>query len=85
MSKGKEHIIGINIQDRHKEAGLVQEILTRYGCSIRTRLGLHGVCNEECSSGGLLLLQLIPDDAEARLLIQALQKVPGVVVKEMEF
>ncbi len=85
MFKGKEHIIGIHIQDRHKEAGHVQEVLTRYGCSIRTRLGLHEVCNEDCSSGGLLLLQLIPDDDEARLLIKTLKKVEGIVVKEMEF
>ncbi len=85
MAKGKEHIIGIRIHDRHKEAGHVQEILTRYGCSITTRLGLHEAGNGDCSSEGLILLRLIPDDEEARLLLKALGEVKGIAVKEMVF
>ncbi len=84
MAKGKEHIIGIRIQDRLKEAGHVQEILTRYGCSITTRLGLHEAGDSNCSSAGLILLQLIPDNQEVQPLLKALGEVKGITVKEME-
>ena len=39
-------IIGIKINDRIKEAGKVQQVLTDYGCSIKTRLGLHEVTDD---------------------------------------
>jgi len=34
-------ILGILIPDRVKDAVKIQEALTKYGCSIKTRLGLH--------------------------------------------
>jgi len=55
-----EHVtvLGIRIEDRVKEAGEVQKVLTKFGCSIKTRLGLHEVSNDFCSSSGLILLEL---------------------------
>jgi hypothetical protein len=85
MTKTKEHIIGIHVKDRYDEAQQVQEVLTRYGCSIKTRLGLHNVNSGNCAQGGVILLQLVPDDEEARLLISAMNKIDGVEVKEMVF
>ncbi len=85
MSKSNDHIIGIRVEDRYDEAQEVQKVLTRYGCSILTRLGLHQTKNTQCGQSGLIILQLIPDDEEARLLINALSKIDGVEVKEMVF
>ncbi len=85
MSKTNEHIIGILVEDRYDEAQQVQEILTRYGCSIKTRLGLHNTNENPCSQGGVIILQLIPEDEKARLLINAMNKLEGVQVKEMVF
>lgn len=85
MSKTNEHIIGIHVGDRYDEARQVQEILTRYGCSIKTRLGLHNTNGQNCSQGGIILLQLIPDDEKAPLLIKELSNLEGVRVKEMVF
>ncbi|WP_462318157.1 CPF_0552 family protein [Marinilabilia sp.] len=85
MSTPNEHIIGIHVDDRYDEAQQVQEILTRYGCSIRTRLGLHHTNGNNCSEVGIILLQLIPDDEKAGVLVSALKKVEGVQIKEMVF
>ncbi len=85
MGAPKEHIIGIQVEDRYDEAQQVQEILTRYGCSIKTRLGLHRADGTHCSQSGIIILQLIPDKEESGLLINAMNKLEGVRVKEMVF
>lgn len=77
-------IIGIRIADREKEAGDVQSILTKYGCIIKTRLGLHEA-EKTCTSQGLILLELTGDTGEQSKLEEELQKVDGVSVKSMTF
>ena len=54
-------ILGVLITDRQKEAGKVQALLTKFGCSIKTRLGLHEVTDNLCSSSGLIILELTGD------------------------
>ena len=78
-------ILGISVYDRTKEAGLVQEELTRFGCSIKTRLGLHEVTDEFCSQSGLIILELFGDKAEQLALERDLNAISGVEVKKMEF
>ncbi len=34
-------IIGISVNNRAAESQQLQEILTKYGCYIKTRIGLH--------------------------------------------
>ncbi len=60
----KVRIIGLNVGNRESTARLVQKILTMYGCSIRTRLGLHDPAGEQSSQGGLILLELIGEQEE---------------------
>ena len=57
-------VLGIHINDRVNNAAGIQQILTKYGCSIRTRLGLHDVVDDYCSQCGLILLELSGDMAE---------------------
>lgn len=78
-------IIGINITDRVQEANKIQEILTKYGCSIKTRLGLHEVVDNYCSKSGLILLELTGDKSEYSKLEQELLKVQGLEIKKMIF
>ena len=86
MNRDEEvRILGVRITDRKKEAGDVQKVLTNYGCSIRTRLGLHEVSTEICSSKGLLILELIGDKTEQDKLEAALIGVAGVQVRKMVF
>ncbi len=81
----KTVILGISIFDRTQEAGHVQTILTRYGCSIRTRLGLHEVNEAHCSKSGLIILELFGDDKEQERLEQKLGVIPGVEIQKMVF
>ncbi|HRC94276.1 MAG TPA: hypothetical protein PLX42_06560 [Tenuifilaceae bacterium] len=78
-------ILGIKIEDRMKEAGEVQKLLSRYGCSIKTRLGLHEVAGDYCSTSGLIILELAGPAEDQRKLHDELQKIQGVLVRKMEF
>ena len=81
-----EHVtvLGIRIEDRVKEAGEVQKVLTKFGCSIKTRLGLHEVSNDFCSSSGLILLELTGPKDEQEKLHATLVKIPGTLIRKME-
>lgn len=57
-------IMAIKISPRTSAAPKVQEILTRYGCIIHTRLGLHEATENTCSTSGLILLNLMPTAKE---------------------
>jgi hypothetical protein len=80
-------IMGILIGHREEEALKVQELLTRYGCYIKTRLGLHDTPGEgTCSSKGLLILEFLPgNEKEVDALEVELKKLESFVVKRMEF
>lgn len=78
-------ILGIMINDPSTAAVRVQSILTKYGCSIRTRLGLHDIDQEYASETGLILLELSGDEQEGIRLENELLALDGVEIKKMVF
>ncbi|OFX26878.1 MAG: hypothetical protein A2041_12050 [Bacteroidetes bacterium GWA2_31_9b] len=84
MSK-ETRILGVLITDRQKEAGKVQSVLTKFGCSIKTRLGLHEVNNDICSSSGLILLEITGEIAEMDKLENELKAIGGAQTQKMVF
>ena len=78
-------ILGIYISDRMKESQKVQSVLTKFGCSIKTRLGLHEVTDDYCATSGIMILELTGDVAECRKLENELLKIEDVEVKKMVF
>ena len=56
-----------------------------YGCSVRTRLGLHVQNDLTDSSEGLIILELTGDTLEMDKLENALVATAGTDVKRMEF
>jgi hypothetical protein len=78
-------IIGIHVTDRDSKTPLVQNVLTKFGCSIRTRLGLHEVTENYCAGSGLILLELTGDVNEFPKLESELMKIGGIEVKKMIF
>ncbi len=78
-------IVGIHVTDRVQRAGEVQQLLSEYGCSIRTRVGLHHLDGDVCSPNGLLLLELFGDEAPCRALTEKLAAIDGVEVQQMTF
>ena len=82
MKKSKKTILGVHVAQRTQHTAKVQKILSDYGCSIRTRIGLHEAGGGFCSPNGLILLEVV---SQASALAAALAKVPGVSVKKMVF
>ncbi|WP_031515650.1 hypothetical protein [Desulfofalx alkaliphila] len=84
-------IMGIQIDQRTKDAVTVQELLTKAGCSIKTRLGLNqniASCKAEdsCGNKGLILLEFFNGaEEEIKKLEEDLAKLGSIVVKKMEF
>lgn len=76
------NIMAVLINHRSKKAPTVQEVLTKHGCSIRMRLGLHEA-GDVCSEEGLVLLQLVGDKSEIKALEEELNSIEGVKAKTM--
>ena len=78
-------VMGIVVSNRVEEAARLQEILTKYGCTIRTRLGLHEASKEKCSRNGLILLELVGDSFKWEELENELNTIEGIVLKSIDF
>lgn len=78
-------ILGVMINDPSKGADKIQSILTKYGCSIRTRLGLHDIDEEYACETGLMLLELRGEMQEYLRLENELLALEGVEVQKMVF
>jgi hypothetical protein len=78
-------IFGVHVTDRAHQVPQVQTLLTEYGCNIKTRLGLHRVDEQVCSTRGLIILEMFGDPAVCGQLRAKLSKLEGVEVQEMLF
>ncbi|MFW5886251.1 MAG: hypothetical protein ACOCUL_00705 [Bacteroidota bacterium] len=83
--KKEVRILGLLVSNRNKEVAHVQEVLTNYGCFIKTRLGLHNVSEDECSPTGLIILELMGDQDGMDKLENKLKSIEGVNVQKMIF
>ncbi len=84
----KKIILGVLIENRFEEVKMVQDLLTEFGCIIKTRLGLHQQAeyNEACTEKGLLILEMVKDsDDRVKELREKLSAIEGVEVRSMEF
>ena len=52
-------IMGIKLDNRTQESTKLQEILTTYGCHIKTRIGLHSIGEYKCSNSGIVLIEVV--------------------------
>ncbi len=78
-------ILGLLITDRIKESGYTQEVLSRYGHVIKTRLGFHEVTENVCSRLGVIILRLSGPPSECDRLEAELNKIGGLEVQRMLF
>lgn len=79
-----EHtIMIIRINQRLHSADKLQKVFSQYGCSIKTRLGLHEA-GDVCATDGLIVLQLVrgADDLNAfRTELNELEGVTAILVE----
>jgi len=77
-------ILLILIGKRKEEAVKVQQILTAWGCIIKTRLGIHDGVLDNCSDEGLLILELYGTKEQKEELARKVAVLPGVSSKLIE-
>jgi hypothetical protein len=78
-------ILGIKIIDRIKEAGLTQNVLSKYAGLITTRLGFHELTTEICSREAYIILHLSGSEPESVKLSADLKAIGGIEIREMTF
>ncbi|MGK9475699.1 hypothetical protein [Melioribacter sp. OK-6-Me] len=77
----KKSILLVLVGKRKEEAIKVQQILTAWGCMIKTRLGIHDGVLENCSDTGLIMLELVGEDEKKTELERKLNLLAGVTAK----
>ncbi|UOO36820.1 hypothetical protein IZU99_05910 [Oscillospiraceae bacterium CM] len=79
-------IMGVQLKNRMKDAAEFQTILSKYGCSIQTRIGLHAASEDACSPSGVILLEFLDNaDGEIAKLEAELKKFDNVAMQKMVF
>lgn len=81
----KHIVVGIHVTERVKHAGEVQKVLTDFGCQIKTRVGLHEANDAVCSPNGMILLEMLDDEAQVGAMVAQLNAVEGIEVQQMVF
>ena len=71
-------ILLILIKDRKGSAVTVQKILTDWGCTIKTRLGIHDGTLDNCTNSGLVILEIVGDKAKNEEITRKLNLVNNV-------
>ena len=77
-------IIGIMTENKLNTSIKIQNILTEFGCCIKTRLGINNYKDDDCKYDGLILID-VPDKDKAMELKEKLGTIKNVTVKSMEF
>ena len=66
------------VNKRKDEAITVQKILTEWGCFIKTRLGIHEDCLDNCSEIGTIILEVVGDPDKHVEMERKLNLLSGV-------
>ena len=78
------YIIGIRMDNRVANAVKFQEVLTRNGCKIKTRLGLHEVSEDSCSNDGIIVLQPYGSKKDVEDLVEQLNSLEGITARYID-
>ena len=74
----EKSILIILIGNRKESAVKVQQVLTAWGCLIKTRLGIHDGILDKCSDQGLLILELYGTKKQKDEVARKVAVIPGV-------
>ena len=76
-------VVAVKVDQRTDNAVRVQEVLTRHGCLIRARLGLHETSKDYCANFGLIILHCCGSAEEVASLVGDLNGISGVTAKSL--
>ncbi len=74
----KRSVLLILVDHRKESSEKLQKILSAWGCTIKTRLGLHSEVMDNCTEHGLLFLELAGKDADHEELTRKISLLKGV-------
>lgn len=77
-------VVAILVSHRNQAAANVQKVLTGWGCMIKTRLGIHEGTLDDCSEKGLIILDLVGEEAKKEELVRKLNALSGVSAKRVD-
>lgn len=75
-------IIGIKLTNRTEISTEFQSVISKYGCMIKTRIGLHNTCSAICANYGIILLEIL-DESEIVQMKKDLSNIDGVIMASM--
>jgi len=78
------YIIGVRMENRVNNAVKFQEMLTKNGCKIKTRLGLHEVSDDACSNDGIIVLQPYGNKEDVEALVKELNSLEGITARYID-
>jgi len=78
-------ILGVLLRKRMQTAEIFQETLSKHGCKIKTRIGIHNAAENKCSADGVILLDVIGEDSEIAALENDLNAIDGAEVQKMSY
>ena len=81
---GCYYIIGLRGNHRTANTGNLQNVLTKFGCNIKLRVGLHETDEDYCSDDGVIMLQACGDQAAISDMLAAFNAVEGVSAKMLD-
>ena len=72
------NVLLVLVSARGDSAPKVQQILTAWGCLIKTRLGVHDGTLDKCTDSGLIFLELVGEREKHEELARKLNLLKGV-------
>lgn len=75
------YIIAIRLDNRQHNAVEFQKAITKYGCNIKVRLGLHETGEDHCATDGLIILQPYGDKSIIDEMMEVFNSLQGVNAK----
>lgn len=78
------YVIGVRMDNRVGNALKFQETLTKNGCMIKARLGLHEASEDVCANDGLIILQPCGKKGEVAQLVEDLNRLEGITAKYID-
>ncbi len=78
-------ILGVMVQQREKNALALQNIFSKYGCCIKTRIGLNEIELSDTNTAGLIILELMGEKDECERLENEILAFDNIKVQKMIF
>jgi len=74
-------ILIVSLNKRIAASVKVQEVLAKFGCIIKLRLGIHETSNNSCADKGIIILDVCGKKTEIANFVNSLNKIPSVKTK----